>query len=142
MRVYRAEAVIAAPIERVWAVLTDFDAYPAWNPFTVEVRTTRALGSPVDMRVDLGWAGLRWQRETLLALEPYRLVWGITAPPRALLWARREQTLEAVAGGTLYRSADTIGGAIEPLVRALFGAVVQRGFDRMAPALRLRAEQA
>ena len=33
MRELRAEIEIAAPPERVWQVLRDFDAYPEWNPF-------------------------------------------------------------------------------------------------------------
>ena len=33
MRELRAEIEIAAPPERVWRVLSDFDAYPDWDPF-------------------------------------------------------------------------------------------------------------
>ena len=33
VREIRAETVIAAPPEAVWRVLTDFAAYPDWNPF-------------------------------------------------------------------------------------------------------------
>jgi uncharacterized protein YndB with AHSA1/START domain len=29
----RSEIDIVAPTERVWRVLTDFSAYPEWNPF-------------------------------------------------------------------------------------------------------------
>jgi hypothetical protein len=33
MRELRREIVIDAPPERVWAAVTDFAAYPEWNPF-------------------------------------------------------------------------------------------------------------
>ena len=33
MKELRREVEIAAPAERVWSVLVDFDAYPDWNPF-------------------------------------------------------------------------------------------------------------
>jgi hypothetical protein len=44
---------IEAPIEQGWSVLVDVDSFPAWNPFTVSVRTDFELGSPVDMQVCL-----------------------------------------------------------------------------------------
>ena len=28
---------IAAPVERVWAILTGFDAYVDWNPYLVRI---------------------------------------------------------------------------------------------------------
>ncbi|WP_299492093.1 SRPBCC domain-containing protein [Acaryochloris sp. IP29b_bin.137] len=32
MRQYHTEIVVDAPVDRVWNVLTDFSAYPTWNP--------------------------------------------------------------------------------------------------------------
>jgi uncharacterized protein YndB with AHSA1/START domain len=139
MRVYRAEVVIAAPIERVWSILTDFEAYPAWNPFTLQVKTSRVVGEPVDMRVALGWMGVIRQRETLREVAPYRIVWALDHAPRALLWAERVQALEPADGGTRYTTADTIGGALEPVVRLLLAGPLQRGFEQMAAALQARA---
>jgi len=41
----RTEIEIAAPPEKVWKVLTDFAAYPEWNPFIVSVRGKPILGA-------------------------------------------------------------------------------------------------
>ncbi len=33
----QTQVTINSPIQTVWSVLTDFDKYPAWNPFLVKV---------------------------------------------------------------------------------------------------------
>ncbi len=34
----KTEIIINASKEKVWQVLTDFDKYPAWNPFIVSIK--------------------------------------------------------------------------------------------------------
>lgn len=34
----KTEIVINASPEKIWAILKDFDKYPAWNPFIKSVR--------------------------------------------------------------------------------------------------------
>ncbi len=46
------EITIDAPVERVWEVLVDFDAYPEWNS-AISFKNTPALGKTVPMRVGL-----------------------------------------------------------------------------------------
>ncbi len=139
---WRAEVEIAAPPSAVWEVLTQFDAYPSWNPFTVEVSTSGQIGDAVRMRVRLGAGALTHQTETLRVMEPERcLAWALDQPPRWLLWAFRNQTLTALENGrTLYVTEDTIGGLLGPLVRLLYDRALRTGFDNMAQALRRRVE--
>lgn len=46
-RQLESEVDVQASPERVWEVLTDFTAYPAWNPFIVQAggRAAPAAGS-------------------------------------------------------------------------------------------------
>ena len=44
-KVFHVEIEIAAPLEAVWAVLTDTERYAEWNPTQVEVRGAHAVGS-------------------------------------------------------------------------------------------------
>ncbi len=43
---------IAAPPWRVWRLLTDFDAYPAWNPFLTRVEGRPEEGARLRVRVE------------------------------------------------------------------------------------------
>lgn len=136
-RMWRAECICPCTPEEVWSVLTDLEAYPRWNPFTREVRTTFALGSPVRMRVDMGRLGVLSQTETMAAFEPgRRLAWALSRPPRWLLWARRDQTLEPLPDGTTrYVTEDRIGGLLLMIVAFRYGGALTEGFEALTRAL-------
>ena len=51
MRQLRAEIEIAAPPERVWEVLFDFDAYPEWNPFIRRISGSPREGEKLEVRI-------------------------------------------------------------------------------------------
>src|SRR5580704_15545566 len=51
MKELRTEIDIAAPAEAVWAVLTDFAAFPQWNPFIQEASGERKIGGRLRIRV-------------------------------------------------------------------------------------------
>ncbi|MEM1416865.1 MAG: SRPBCC domain-containing protein [Myxococcota bacterium] len=137
---YRAEATIAAPAAHVWAVLTEFDAYGAWNPFTPVVRLggPLAIGTKVSMRVRIyGFA--QPQSERISALEPGRLLaWGFGGP---FVRADRRQTVEDLGEGTSrYVTEDRIEGPLAGVVEALLGNRLRAGFQGVAEGLKARAE--
>ena len=139
-RVFRAECVIDASAQTVWTALTDFDRYPEWNPFTVEVRTPLEVGAPVDMRVHMsGWKMTLSQRETIRELRaPERLVWGMQMLG-GLVRAERVQTIETLNHDPprcRYVTEDTIEGPLGALVFGLFGGSLERGFRDVAEGLR------
>jgi hypothetical protein len=47
----RTETTMAAPIEKVWATLTDFNAYPRWNPFITRLTGDISEGGKVEARL-------------------------------------------------------------------------------------------
>lgn len=133
---------IAAPRPVVWHVLVDVARYPEWNPFTVEVDTTFAIGTPVRMRVALQpWLVIS-QTEVISSYDEGRsLSWGVTMVGRWFLQADRVQVLEDLpGGGTRYSTTDTFVGRGVALNHLLTGRLVQRGFDGVANGLKRRCE--
>jgi uncharacterized protein YndB with AHSA1/START domain len=54
---YRSHWLIPAPLERVWAVLTEVESWPAWWPYVKRVETLRrgdASGLGAIRRIDWG----------------------------------------------------------------------------------------
>ena len=137
-----ARIEIDAPIERVWKVLTDFERYPEWNPFTVRVDARLELGAAVRMRVNLVGPFVQPQTEYITTLEEDRRVcWTLNQLPTRLLSATRCQWLEPLSPErTRYASTDVVTGMLAPLVIGLFGAAMQRGFEHTCRTLKARVE--
>jgi hypothetical protein len=141
MPTIRAAIDIAAPAERVWQILCDLDSYPAWNPFTPKVETDRIVGHPITLHVDFGTGEPRRQVEILRRWEPgVELRWGMTMGPAWWFRAERWQRIEVIdASRCRYSTEDVFEGLFAPVVHALYGAKVQRGFEATAAALARRA---
>lgn len=146
-----AKVVIDAPIEIVWAVMTDVDAYGEWNPFVfrAECPSPPEPGDPIVLHVR--WSDGRTARspERITAVEPPHVVDGARhatlayayegLPSRLrLVRSVRFQRLSQVDGGpTVY---DTVGEFSGPLVALVGLGRVADGFRRHAEALKVRAE--
>ena len=63
---------IAAPAERVWALLTDFAAYPQWNPFIRSIEGRPQQGATLKVRIQPSGAKAMTFRPTVLVAEPGR----------------------------------------------------------------------
>jgi hypothetical protein len=80
---YRRHALIEAPIEDVWPIVSDPRTHPDWWPDVIEVRTS---GEPTEgdeySRVSrrLGFLDVRWLREALDALPRVVLARTKSAP--------------------------------------------------------------
>jgi len=70
------ETEIAAPAAAVWEILTDFDAFPQWNPYLVEIRGAAGTGAKLDLVLSLP-GGRERRREALVhrCVEGQQLCW-------------------------------------------------------------------
>lgn len=123
-------------------MLTDFERYGEWNPFVVACRSTLVPGEPIAMRVHVFRAFAQPQTETVLAHEPGRsFAYGLAAPPLGALGSRRSHLVVPLgADRSRYESRFELHGWLAPVVRALLGRSLRRGFGEMAEALVARAE--
>ena len=143
MREIYTEIVIDAPPEKVWGVLTDFSAFPQWNPFLKTAEGELCPGKRLQVYIQSLDAVGMTIKPTLLEVEPNReLRWlGHLLIPGLFDWehyflieAQREEQVRFIHG-------ERFTGALVPLMAlmGLFGKAVL-GFEDMNRALKTRAE--
>ncbi len=138
---------IAAPPWRVWRLLTDFDAYPAWNPFLTRVEGRPEQDARLRVRVEPPGRSALVLTPRVVALETGReLRWrGRLLFPRGLLDGEHAVELERLADGreTRLRHAARFTGLLAPLAGAA-GVLdtTRRGLEAMDAAVKALAERA
>jgi uncharacterized protein YndB with AHSA1/START domain len=93
MKEYVTTSMIAASPERVWAVLTDGEAYREWNPEILGVEGRIALGARITARVRLGDGAVRAVPQRVVALDPPRRMEWVGGLPLGLFVGRRTFTV-------------------------------------------------
>ncbi|WP_281783837.1 SRPBCC domain-containing protein [Sinimarinibacterium flocculans] len=136
---------IDAPPEVVWKVLTDFARYGEWNPFVPEARCDLRPGGALEMQVrlrDKPGAKRQFQREWVNSVTPGTTYsYSMKPVPLGALRSERVQTVAALdAGRCRYTSHFELAGWLHPLVTAVLGDGLRKGFEDMAQGLKRQAE--
>lgn len=133
---------IAAPPGRVWAVLTDFAAYPQWNQVISKVRAEPREGATIRFRIKLEATPTLRFAARLVRYQPGReLAWRGGAPlVPALAWGEHYFRLTPTEGGTRLTHGENFGGLLGLLLRGQAHARVTRTYEGFNRALKARAE--
>jgi hypothetical protein len=108
-KTFTAEITIAAPPEKVWAVLMDTQSYPDWNPTFVAVSPPYALGAKISSRVVKPDGAFIDMTPTVKTLRANRELGQAGGVPGILTYYHK-WLLEPVAGGTHVRQIDVDRG--------------------------------
>lgn len=138
MRRIAVTTEIKAPVEAVWAELTNTEAFPSWNPF-MSLAGPLEVGARLEVRIAPPGGRPMTFRPTVTAFEAgRRLEWLGRLVLPGIFDGRHEFTLEPVAGGTRLTQAETFTGILVPLTASTL-AKTEEGFRAMNEALRARA---
>ena len=141
MKRIETQIAIAAPPERVWAILTDFPAHASWNPFITSISGEPRQGGRLAIRVEPpGGRGMNF-RPRLLAVEPGReLRWLGRLFVPGLFDGEHYFLLEPAAGGTRLTHGEKFSGLLVAMMGRSGFDPIERGFEAMNQALKARAE--
>jgi hypothetical protein len=142
---------IEAPITTVWAIMTDFDRYPEWNPLNRFFRldsqaepnhfvTFGPSWGPYDRPEGEPFPGPDMTQHEMITIWEENCCLAY-ADIRRLIKAERVQYLSTVENRkTEYRTYERMAGLLSPLVQRQFGARIIAGFTANGIALKKRAE--
>jgi hypothetical protein len=136
-----AEIEIDAPPEEVWEALTEFEAYPSWNPFLTSVEGPPTAGAKLNVRLEPpGGRGIT-MHPTVTESEPGReLAWlGRLGFPGVFDGAHRFEVEPLGDGRTRFVQSERFSGVLVPLLRRSLRSHTLAGFKAMNQALADRA---
>lgn len=141
-RTIRSAIEIRAPLDVVWSVLTDFDAYPAWNPHVRRVIGKPRVGRHVTIHTRPPGGRTVVMRPVVLDWKPPRdLRWRATFVSRRLFSGEHGFRLDEQAPGRVrFTQDETFSGLLVPLYARMRLGATRLGFAQMNEALRMRAE--
>lgn len=133
---------IAAPVEKVWEVLTDFKSHSEWNPFIRSFSGKIEEGSTFSVTIQPPNGSGMVFKPTCLKLEKNQeFKW------LGKLWVNglfdgehRFQLQELNSGHTLLRHSESFKGILVPLLWNSLKTNTINGFEMMNKALKARAE--
>jgi hypothetical protein len=139
----RSETVIGATASRVWAVLTDFASYPAWNPFVKAISGDLQKGARLAVRIaPSGGQGMAFQPVVTELQEAVVLEWlGHLIIPGIFDGRHRFELAPRSDGTTSFTQSETFSGILIPFMPSMLKAT-ERGFAAFNDALKSRSEAA
>lgn len=141
MKTVETTVEIAAPVERVWDVLADFDSYPEWNPFVRSITGRLARGEKLSVFIQPpGGKGMRFPPIVLSAQPEAELRWKGRLVIPGLFDGEHYFRLSPADGRTRVEHGEIFRGLIVALMPAFSFANIEAGFEAMNQALEARAE--
>lgn len=136
----KTEIIIQASPETIWTILTDFDAYPQWNPFIVSIKGNAIKGNKIEISIyPPDGKPMTFKAKVLESKEKRELIWLGTFLFRGLFDGKH--TFELIDNGngtTTFVQRETFKGIF---VWAFNTRKTENGFHKMNQKLKEIAEK-
>jgi hypothetical protein len=130
--------LIQAPADKVWEVLTDFDAYPAWNPFVRSLTGDVRPGNTIKVALP----GMNFQPKVLAFGKNTELRWLGNLLFKGVFDGEHRFLLTANAdGSTTFEHGERFSGILVRLFSRKLDRDTKPGFESMNQALKARVEE-
>jgi hypothetical protein len=142
MHEIRTEIDIAATPERVWSVLTDFAAYPSWNPFIRCIAGNLRQGERLKVSIQpVGGRAMTFRPTVLVATPNLELRWlGHLLVSGIFDGEHYLQISASTPGRVRFVQGEKFSGLLVGIAKSSLDTKTKAGFVAMNQALKVRAE--
>lgn len=137
----KTEIVINASKQTVWAVLTDFAAYPAWNPFIVKIEGDLKLGGKLKNSLRSGNQTMTFKPTITELLPGERFSWLGSLFVKGIFDGFHSFQIEELAENQVKLiHGEQFSGLLSSFILKKIGEDTRNNFIAMNRALKERAE--
>jgi uncharacterized protein YndB with AHSA1/START domain len=141
--VFEEQAVIAAPIGRIWGLLVDLEHYGDWNPWIVWAEGDAVPGAVVHADVVMNGGDVMEVEHVVLAVDAeQRFCWRDSGPSTLFVYGQRCRWLTPGRdpGTVHFRQQLLLEGVFAPVAKLIYGGALRAGMVAETAALRSTAE--
>ena len=138
----RTEIEINASAEKVWRILSDFENFPAWNPFVVKALGSPKQGETLKIEVQLPESRLLKFTPLVLKAEPNKELRWVGDSPLGSFRGEHFYQIEPISENKVrFVHGEHFSGWAVGLIWLLEGARIEKGYALMNEALKRKAEK-
>lgn len=143
MRKLETEIEVNADPATVWAILTDFEQYPNWNPFVRSIAGELKEGSTLTVHIKPeGGMGMTLTPQVVAAETNKRFGWKGKFGLKGIFDGHHEFIVEGNGNGSVrFIHREEFTGLLAPILWPMLEKNTRRGFEEMNAALKKRAEE-
>lgn len=139
----KSEIIINAEPQKIWNILMDFQNYPIWNPFIIEIKGSANKGEMILTRIVPTGASEMKFKPTILNIENDKeLRWlGHFIISGLFDGEHVFQLIDNKNGTTTFIQSENFKGILVPLFKKLLDVNTLNGFELMNQQLKKEAEK-
>ena len=139
----KTEVLINATPEKVWAILTDFENYPNWNPFIKFIKGEVKIGNKIIVKIEPPEAkGMTFKPKILTFETNKELSWlGHLLFAGLFDGKHKFELIDNGDGTTTFRQSEKFKGVLVPLFKKQLDNNTKKGFEEMNRKLKEIAER-
>ncbi|MDA4129365.1 MAG: SRPBCC domain-containing protein [Thaumarchaeota archaeon] len=137
-----SEIIIRAPAEKVWQILTHFEAYSEWNTYIRSASGQASVGEKLEINTQPQGSRRLVFHPKLLKVEPNKeLRWRGSSLPRFLFSGEHFFLIQDFDHYQVkFVQKEIFTGLLTPLLKRILNKRTGAGFVQMNQALKIRAE--
>jgi hypothetical protein len=138
----KTELIINVVPEKIWAILTNFDNYPNWNPFIKSIKGEVKVGNTITARLEPpGAKGMTFKPHVLAFETNKEFRWiGHLLFPGLFDGEHKFELIDNGNGTTTFKQSETFEGVLVPLFKKMLDSSTKKGFEEMNIKLKELAE--